>query len=465
MKIGTRLTIWGTFITLATCAIVCITLYLGLSASLHKEVDSFLLGEVQEFLEILREEGGESFDVVERDIRRELGSRVRNDLTFRLLNVQGGLILTSHEHAGLPNPWRIEGAQDAEQKPWFETVDSGKGSAETRACSLRVNLPTKGEFIVQATYSLAGVNRELMRFRNLEVIVLAIAAIASVFGGRVLARKSLRPIHAMTETARHFGASDLSQRLNHACEGDELDELAIVLNDMLQRLEQQVLRIRQFTADAAHELRTPLAALRGNAEVALSEAATPESRRQVLEESIAEYDRLARLTDDLLLLARADADQAFFKRAPVALDAAIADVAGLFGAIAEDKQIDLTSQSTKPVVIQGDAERIRQVLCNLLDNALKHTPTGGRIELSLHADQHTARLVVADTGVGIDPGALPHVFERFYRVDVARTRSSGGFGLGLPICRAIITAHGGTITINSRNGVGTEVEILLPNVQ
>ncbi len=465
MKIGTRLTLWGTVITLAACAAVCVTLYLGLSVSLNAEVDSFLEGEVQEFLAILRDEQGASFDEIESDIRRELGSRVRNDLTFRLLDSRGRLILTSHEDTALPDPWPLTAAAFGDRDTAFETVHTHNDDRTTRVCSLRTQLVSRGDFVVQATYSLAGVNAALSNFRNLSLIVLALAAVGSVGGGRILARKSLRPIHAMTSAARKIGANDLSQRLDRSGDGDELDQLADVLNDMLHRLEQQVLRIRQFTADAAHELRTPLAALRGNAEVALSDQATPESRKQALEESIEEYDRLAKLTDDLLLLARADAGHALIQSSPVALHKAVEDVVELFGAVADEQGIVITCEHDRSVVIPADPARIRQVLCNVFDNAVKFTPPGGRIDIRLVADDSNAVITITDSGIGVDSANLPHLFDRFYRANTARSRDAGGFGLGLPICRTIVEAHGGEILITSNHGQGTCVEIRFPTAQ
>ncbi|MCB9852088.1 MAG: heavy metal sensor histidine kinase [Phycisphaerales bacterium] len=462
MKIGARLTLWGTLITLAACTAVCVTLYAGLSVSLHNEVDSFLEGEVQEFLAILHDEDDETFLEIEEDIRRELGSRVRNDLTFRLLDAKGKAVLASNAELFFPDPWEIPIVVPPIGEIWFETINGKSVEPATRACSMRVELPGRGEFIAQATYSLAGVNAALGRFRHWGSGVLVLAAIGAIVGGRILARKSLQPIHAMTQTARTIGANELSRRLEQTGDKDELDQLAGVLNDMLGRLERQVARIRQFTADAAHELRTPLAALRGNAEVALSEHATPESRRRVLEESIEEYDRLSRLTDDLLVLARADAGQSLIQRSPVVLAAAVRDVVELFGAVAEERKIELAFDNGVEVTIDADAERIRQVLSNVFDNALKFTPSGGRVDVDLTANADFVTIKVADTGSGIDPANLPHVFDRFYRADAARTRSTGGFGLGLPICRTIVEAHGGTITIDSTPGSGTSVVINLP---
>ncbi len=468
MKIGTRLTLWGTIITLATCAAVCITLYIGLSVSLHREVDSFLEGEVQEFLAILLEEGPGGFDAIEADIQRELGSRARNDLTFRLLDLEGRLILASHTDPELPDPWIFKRAGLKDSDVWFDTVSPDGANHSTRACSTVAELPQRGEHIVQATYSLVGVDAELGQFMRLELMVLSAALVCSFLGGRFFARKSLKPIQKMTETASAINASNLSARLEHAANFDEIDQLARVLNEMLERLERQVQRIRQFTADAAHELRTPIAALRGNAELALGEAADANRRREALEESIEEYDRLSRLTEDLLSLARADAGQLLSARQPVDVGKAIEDVVDLFSALAEERGIELSTSVGCNAVIDADPGRVRQVLSNVFDNALKFTDRGGEVRAVLSTAHDKAFLTISDNGIGIEHENIPKLFDRFYRADKARSRSSSlkgesnGFGLGLPICYSIMAAHGGSIRVESSVGRGTSVFIEFP---
>lgn len=461
MKIGSRLTLWGTLIALVICAAVCVTLYVGLDISLHGEVDRFLVGEVQEFLAILGEEEDETLEEIERDIRQELGSRLHNDLTFRLLDQNGKLVVTSDPDDRLPNPWPLGPQEHAAGNALFESVALARPNTNIRVCSQRVRLSGRGDFIVQATYMLDDVASSLARFRNLCLVVMAFALGLSVIGGRILARKSLRPIHAMAKIARRIGGEDLSKRLSRSGNGDELDHLAAVLNEMLGRLERQFEQVQQFTADAAHELRTPIAALRGNAELALGERASPEDRRRVLVESIEEYDRLSRIADDLLLLARADSGREFLRRESVRLDAVVHDVVDLFAPLAQDRDVEVSCANGEPVSIVADGARLRQVLSNLLDNAVKYTPRGGRITVSFAEKNGMVELNVADTGPGIAAENLRRVFDRFYRADAARSRDAGGSGLGLAICHTIVAAHGGDI--EARNGaVGSIFTVRLP---
>lgn len=458
--LGGRLTALATGITLTVSLLVCVALYVGIRYSLYREVDAFLAGEVMEFRAILSASGGDLDDVQQR-IRAELGSRQRGDLTFRLLNSGGGVLLTSDAANGLPDPWPVPPRSAAEML--FRTESGSELATHTRTGSQWIDAADGSTRIVQATYLLDQVNASLARFLQICAAGLAIAALLAVIGGRVLAARGLRPVSRMVTAARKISVENLRQRLDRSGSGDELDVLAETFNEMFERLERQVAQLRQFTADAAHELRTPLAALRGNAELALSERRSSEELRTAIAESIEEYDRLARIADDLLLLARADAGQEFVRRAPLRLDMAVADVVDLFSPVAEERGVVLRCSAECEVWVDGDDGRLRQMIGNMLDNAIKYTPSGGSVDVALATANGLAELTIRDTGAGIPPEHLPRVFDRFYRADRARTRE-GGAGLGLSISSTIVEAHRGTIHLGSRPGVGTTVSVKLPAV-
>ena len=454
-----RLTALAAGITLAVSLIVCVALYLGIRFSLYREVDAFLAGEVMEFRTILSAVEGDLADVQQR-IRAELGSRQRGDLAFRLLASDGSVLLTSDTTNTLPSPWPMP--QQHPTELFFRTEHSSASGAPTRTCSQWVTSPDGATRIVQATYLLDQVNASLSRFVHICLAALGAAAILATIGGRILASRGLRPVGAMATAARRISVENLTERLECSGAGDELDDLAQTFNDMLVRLEKQVTQLRQFTADAAHELRTPLAALRGNAEVALSARRPADELRAVLAESIEEYDRLARIADDLLLLARADAGQKLIRPARFQFDRAVGDVVDLFAPAAEERGVSLTLSDCSEAWIDGDDNRLRQMLGNLLDNAIKFTPDGGAVCVSLEVAKGLAELTVRDTGVGIAPEHLPHVFDRFYRADRARTHDGGGAGLGLSISRAIAEAHRGSVHLISEPGDGTTVTVRIP---
>ena len=464
MTVGMRLALWAAALTLSVSAVVCLILYVGLERSLHREVKSFLEGEVREFQTILVEEGDrEDLDAIEREIRRELGSRLREDLTFRLLDDAGRLMLTSDPKDPFPNPWLpAHDAGRAEAALFFTALAPAPGHAAAQFCSLPLTIRGR-PCLAQAGYILSGVENSLAGFRHICLIAIVVASVLALVGGVWLARRSLRPIAVMTHTARRIGASRLAERIPHSGTGDELDLLAATLNEMLDRLQRHVRQIQQFTADAAHELRSPLAALRGTAEVALTRHRSVEELTQVIAESIEHYDRLSRIAEDLLLLARADAGEPIVRKERLRLDQAVEDMVDLYAPLAADRQIELILAQHCACWLEGDGTRLRQLVGNLLDNALKWTDPPGQVTVAVTGTDTLLQVTVVDSGIGIPPDQLERIFDRFYRVDAARVSSGRrGAGLGLAICRSIAEAHGGRITLASEPGRGTTATVTLP---
>ena len=281
-------------------------------------------------------------------------------------------------------------------------------------------------------------------------------------GGWLLARRALRPVDRMAETARRISAEHLAARLEDTGANDELSRLAQTLNEMLGRLDTSFRQIRQFSADASHELQTPLTILKGEIEVALRMPRTPEEYQRILKSALEEIDRVARLVEGLLLLARADAGVLRMDLQPVDLAQLVEDVYGQAKVLADRRNITLLLGVMEPLSIRGDYERLRRVLLNLVDNGIKYTPSGGRVTLSLQRDGEWASLRVTDTGIGLSPEDQEKIFERFYRSAEARSRGEGGAGLGLCIARSIAEAHGGKIQVESTPGLGSTFTVLLP---
>ena len=265
----------------------------------------------------------------------------------------------------------------------------------------------------------------------------------------------------MTRTARAIGHSaDFSRRLEEPGEHDELGRLALTFNEMLADLDHAFTTQRRFLADASHELRTPLAAIRTNVEALLRGAdADPEERDASLRAIARETDRMGRLVADLLALARADAGQPLVQK-PVELDALLIEVYQQQRRLADG--LNLSLGELEQVEIQGDPDRLKQLALNLVDNALRYTPPGGDVTLDVVREGDWAVLRVRDTGVGIPPLDLPHIFDRFYRVDRPRTRQAGGTGLGLAIAKWVAEAHGGRIDVESVVDKGSTFSVFLP---
>ena len=461
--IGFRLTLWAAGITMAVCLLLGGVLYAGIWFSLVREVDGFIEGEIHEFTAIVREH---DYDLTEaqRSIRLELGQRARHDLDFRLLDEQGRVLLSSNPKLDTALHWR---PPDRWGQDWgesrVETCDVAGQKHPIRVCSQRFSGPAGQVYIAQATYVLDRVTASLTIFRRICIIALLLAVLISMLGGRLIASRSLRPVKAMIAKAQRIDAQRLQERLEVSGAGDELDNLAYTVNSMLDRLQRYVERLQQFTADASHELRSPLAALRGNAEVALTRDRSVAELRQVIEESVEQYDRLGRIAEDLLFLARADTGNLPLVSERVRLDEAVSDVVDLYTPLAKDRGVDLVLGECHAVELEADSSRLRQLVGNLIDNAIKYIGDGSKVEVAIEPGDGLARIRVSDDGLGIPAEDLPRVFDRFYRVD--RSRSGGrtaGAGLGLSICRTIAAAHGGSIELTAVEGHGTVATVTLP---
>lgn len=287
-------------------------------------------------------------------------------------------------------------------------------------------------------------------------LALLVAGVAGIF----LTYRALAPIDRITRTARDISAADLSQRLDMDLPDDELGRLARTFDDMLERLDDAFRRQRQFTADASHELRTPLSIMRGQIEVALARPRSPDEYVETLEATGEQTERLIALTTSLLTLARADAGQIPIQPEPLEVSALVEMTVDQARHMAAERGVALSVEGPETWIV-ADTTLMIQLLLNLLDNAVKHTPSGGEVRVTWTADDEL-QLSVTDTGEGIPPKHLPHVFDRFYRVDTARTRVEGGAGIGLAISRWIVEAHSGTIIASSQPGEGSTFLVTLP---
>jgi heavy metal sensor kinase len=329
---------------------------------------------------------------------------------------------------------------------------------------------TAGPVLVQVAAALAPVDHELAELLAVLLLTGPLALAGALGGGYLMARAALAPVDRMAAVADEITATRLDRRLEVPLNpDDELGRLARTLNGMISRLERSFGEVRRFTADAAHELRTPLAVMRNAAEVALRAPRDAEQYRTVLEDLLEEIEWLSRLAEQLLFLCRGDAGLVPQVRQAVPLDALVSEVADALRVVAGQKcqtiRVDLAAPCPCPVT--GDPPQLRRLLFNLLDNAIKYTPAGGTIAVHTQCQGAQVRVVIADDGEGIAAEHLPHLFDRFYRVDPARERereTTGGTGLGLAICRSIVEAHGGTIGVESTPGQGTQVAFTLPTV-
>jgi heavy metal sensor kinase len=281
--------------------------------------------------------------------------------------------------------------------------------------------------------------------------------------GAALAKVALSPIDRITKTARQINAEGLHRRINLQGPNDEITRLANAFDEMLDRLNTSFQREQRFTADVSHELRTPLTIIKGTAEVSLrNPSSTRQDYKAALESINCEIDRMTNIADSLLTLARADAGQQHLEMNPTDFSELIEQTAAKFIPLAAKKRIALETTITAHLWINGNKERLQQLVGNLIQNAIKYTPPDGRIDLSLKDNENMVEMKIVDTGVGIPEADLPHIFERFFRVDQTRSRAEGGSGLGLSIAKWIVEAHGGQIEASSTFGSGTSILVRLP---
>jgi len=316
--------------------------------------------------------------------------------------------------------------------------------------------------IVQVGTSLRPVEEMLHRLVLVLLVLAPIALAVALGGGWFLADRALRPVEAITQAAQRIAAGDLTQRLAAPSTSDEIGRLAATFNDMIARLETSFRQMRQFSADASHELRTPLTVIKGEAELALRRTRPAEDYKLVLESTLEEIDRMTQIVDELLFLSRTDLGEVVIERLPVRLDALVEDIRRQTGVLGQEQGVQVTVGSVDPATVLGDELRLRELLLNLVDNAVKYSRPGGKVEIALLREGAAARLSVTDQGIGMTPEEMGRIFDRFYRTDAARTHAKKGTGLGLSICKWIAEAHHGRIEVQSQVGEGSRFTVVLP---
>jgi heavy metal sensor kinase len=342
----------------------------------------------------------------------------------------------------------------------FYTINLDSSQYRIATRSTEVNGQT---FRIRAAVPTEPFDQALDRFRLILEETLPFLVVLASLAGYWLSGRALAPVSAIIKTARGVGVQNLSGRLAVPPANDELRRLSETLNAMLGRIEASVKRLTQFTADASHDLRTPVALIRTSAELALRRPRTEDEYRDTLSRILATSEETTHLIENLLTLARADAGAADLHFGDIDLVPHLEKIAGETGILAAGKGIQVTSGLTAgPVQVSADPAAIERLLLIVIENAIKYTPHGGKIELNLSNGTGSARIEIRDSGIGISDKDLPHIFERFYRADQARSREPGGSGLGLAIARSIVDLHGGLIEAQSTLGNGSVFRITLP---
>jgi len=458
-----RFTLWYLLVLVITLVFLCAGVYVVLFNTLYKSLDDSLEKNV---MDLVRDPG--AYDSVSRgDVRQP----------------QRDLLLMSYysgdELVKLTGPGRF--ALDDESikqvirdKRVFFTIYSADGQdlrcfgtwlpPETAGAVPRI-MPHDKEnapVVLIMGRPTGPIEDSLSKLLYVFLLAIPVCLVVAGGGGIFLARQILKPVETITKAAREIEESDLNRRIDVKTK-DELGRLAETLNQMIDRLEKAFKRQREFTSDASHELRAPLAIIQAESTLALQKDRDAIAYKQSLETVSQEVDHMAKIIDQLLMLARSDAgkDQPIFEEIDLAevLQGLTSDI----NVLCQDKELSLEINAGTKVSVQGDKVNLRRLFLNVLDNAIRYTPHGGIISISLAQQGQTALVTIQDTGVGISRDHIPHIFDRFYRVDKSRSRAEGGSGLGLAICKQIAEAHGGGISVVSQAGKGSTFSIRLPN--
>jgi len=452
-----RLTLWYAGVLALSLIAFAFVIYYAAGNVFHERQDESLRSTAQTVVSAYVEEIGEAHSLA------KAGQVVLAEITFpnryvQLIDNDGKPLAASANLAGasISVPATTLTASRARGFS-FATVNGLRVAVVPLATEQGLGYAAVAEPLSVIEEGLKELRRDL--FAGVPLVLLLASA-----GGYFLARKSLAPIASMNSQTQRISAENLSARLDVTNTRDELGHLASTINDLLARLESSFKEQQRFIADASHELRTPLAVLRGETEVALGKTRTVAEYQQSLSLIQEEAESLSRIVEDLFILARQPiSTRTALRKERVSLNEAVRDCARAAQVLAARKGVRLKLETDSPAVaLNGDEELIKRMILNLLDNAVKYTPTGGEISLALARENGNAEIVVRDTGIGIAAADQSRVFDRFFRVDKARARAMGGAGLGLSIAQWIVAVHGGEISVASTPGQGSTFTVVLP---
>jgi heavy metal sensor kinase len=451
-----RLTLWYAGIFMLTSCVAFLFFYFLITSVIRARTDQDLLGEARTLSSILKVQG---MKAVRRQIIFEAQAAGEKKIFFRLLSLDGQEFSSSNM-----SYWRDIGVGKAaieqligENRPVFNTV-----SLPDRQHNIRVLYAIVGRnIILQLGQSMENYTRFIEAFRKIFVTTMASLFIFAAIVGWFMARRALAGVEAVTRTARQISETSLKERVPVKKYQDEVDQLAITFNQMLDRIQTLVTGIREMSDNIAHDLKSPITRIRGISEVSLTTGASEKEYENMAASTVEECDRLLDIINTMLVISKTEAGVNKLDARELDIGAVVRDACELFQSSAEDKDLRLVCDVAGKFSISGDNRMIQRMIANLLDNAIKYTPGGGSVEVTVNTGNHDAVIIaVKDTGIGISEKDIPHIFERFYRCDPSR--SEAGIGLGLSFARAIARAHGGDISVFSKPEQGSTFTVTFP---
>lgn len=463
-----RLTVWHAGLLAGLLLLFGGSTWFGLAHYLNRSLGESLARQARQigenFLLDVRT-SGESYVIEEIN---EHYSPERNDHFVRVTRADGSVLYIS----GAPiskgfDPGQVSAAPLLSLSSHSSGRDATReehlsGGGELLIYSLPFTARDGSRYVIEAGTPYESIEDALRGLLLTLAVGLPVMIVVAVLGGYWIMRHALRPLDEIAGAAERITSRNLSERLPAPHSGDEIERLSFALNRMIARLDESFQYIRRFTADASHELRTPLTVLRGELEAIAQRSRLDDEARGAVGSSLEETERLVRIVESLLAISRLDAGEAQMERARFDLAELAATTTEQMRLLAEDKRVRLECRADGRIEVVGDRARLKQVVVNLVDNAIKYTPEGGAVGVIVSANDSRAVMLVEDNGVGVPADALPHLFERFYRVDKARSRQMGGVGLGLAIVKSIVAAHGGQVKVESAEGKGSRFIVELP---
>ncbi len=454
------MTLWYVFTFLISALIICSFLYWNLRNRLLREIDQFLLDETEEMVRVLDQDPKETSFLMR--FEDEVMARKYYPFFFQILDPSGKSLFISKGFPRIRHQLLERMLTNARSgKDTRDQIHGPHGGTPYRIISTPVYRGGKFSGIIQLGTHLRFARKNLAHFRNYILIAFPIMLILGTLGGWMLARRSLAPIGYIASKTRSITSRNLSERLVVRGTDDEMDDLIRTINEMIARLDRSFKGMAEFTADVSHELKTPICAMRGEAEVLLLKGRKAEEYQEALIHFIEQFDRLNQMVNDLISLSKFDATQAELRMGALRLDLLVNDLCNLFRVLAEQKDISLNADKIEEVTVMGDKVRLQQLFTNLIDNAIKYTAKGS-IRVTVEENTDSAIVKIEDTGIGISKEEQEKIFKRFYRIDKSRSKETGGVGLGLSIAEWIAHAHRGRIEVDSEPERGSVFTVYLP---
>jgi heavy metal sensor kinase len=464
-----KLTLWYVLILGILLISFSSFLYVTLSKSLHRDVDS----KLRSLTELIASESASplskfGFGNIDKALETSMNLKPIGKF-IQVLDESGKIGKKSDNLKNVQLPISLYALKNSSNGIITFETNRSIGNAPLRIITFPVLENSRVTRIIQVASSLEDVEDALHTLFIILMITVPLALMVASLGGQFLAYKALKPVDNITQTALLITSKNLNQRIKPLKVKDEIARLIETFNGMISRLDQSFRQIKQFTSDASHELKTPLTILKGEVEVTLRKERTSPEYQQTLKSNLEEINRMSQIVDDLLLLSKADSGELRLNKEDLNLTEILNEVISQMNILAQSKRLRIeTSNHHEDVHIFGDALRIRELFLNLISNGIKYTEEGGAIRIALMKDNRydpgdpLVEVIVSDTGIGIAKADQERIFDRFFRVDKARSREQGGSGLGLSICKWIVEAHQGKIAVESEMGKGSSFIVKLP---